>query len=197
MVTDAERKQLNLDLLAEHNKALAEIDQKKRDDDAAKKGADFQRIYNLTKGNLSDQLGAWGGYFQNLASLTGSSNNKMMAALKAFGAAEALINAWRSFNQVLADPTLPWYAKVAAAGQVLAAGIGAVNAIQGATSGGGGKKSSGGGGGEAVAAPPSPLNVRLSGIGASDFISGGQLGTLLDRLDDEAGDRGYRLMVAA
>lgn len=199
LVTQQERDQIMRDLHDQHNAALAEMDQIKRDEEAAKKGEAFNNIYNLTKGSLGDQLGAWGDFFQGLGNSVASGNDRVLKAMKVFGAAEALVNAFRAFNQVLADPSLPWFAKAAAAAQVLATGLQTVQAIKGVTSGGGGR---GGGGrgqsGQAGVAPPqSPLQVRLSGIGPDDLISGSQLGTLLDRLDEEAGDRGLRLLVAA
>jgi hypothetical protein len=68
----------------------------------------FDRIKAITQGGLSDKLGAWGDYFGNLASLTGSNNQKLLGIAKSFAAAQALIDAWVAHNAVLRDPTLPW-----------------------------------------------------------------------------------------
>ena len=106
----------------------------------------FDRIKALTEGGLSDKLGSWGDYFGNLASLTQSNNQKLLGISKTFAAASALIDAYQAYNQVLADPLLPWYAKAAAAGQVLAAGLGAVNAIRSVSSSGSTSGSSSAGG---------------------------------------------------
>lgn len=159
----------------------------------------YQQITALTQGNLADQLGAWGDYFGNLTDLMGSENNKLLSLQKAFAAGEALINAWRGYNQVLADPTVPWYAKLAAAGSVLAAGLGAVNAIKSVTEGGGGGAggSAGGNGqGGSQVSAQQPLQVRIAGVQPNDMISGSQLSSLFDRLQDEAGDRGVEVMFA-
>ena len=130
-------------------------------------------------------------FFGDMADALASGNEEMMRIAKVFGAAEALINAWRAYSQTLADPTLPFLAKFAAAAKVLAAGLGAVNAIKGAGKGGGGAS-----GGGAVSAPQAPLEVRLNGVTPGSLVSGADIGALLDRLGDEAGDRGYRLMIA-
>lgn len=140
-----------------------------------------------------DGLQRAGAFFGSMADAFANGNEEMMRVSKVFGAAEALINAWRAYSQTLADPSLPWFAKFAAATKVLAAGMGAVNAIKGA-----GKGGSGGGSAPANsnAAPPAPLEVRLNGISPGSLYSGSDIGSLLDRLSDEAGDRGYRLMIA-
>lgn len=132
-------------------------------------------------------------YFGVLADTFQSGSDRMQKIARVAGAAEALINAWRAYNQVLADPRLPFGAKFAAGAAVLSAGLKAVQAIKsGNTSGG----ASGGGAtpATAVAAAPAqtPLDVRLSlsGPGSDD------LGGLLDKLSGLAGDRGMRLLVA-
>jgi hypothetical protein len=132
-------------------------------------------------------------FFGDMASALAGGNEKMMKISKAFGAAEALINAWRAYAQTLADPSLPFLAKFAAAAKVLAAGMGAVNAIKG---GGGSRGAAAAGGGQAAPAQ-TPLAVRLTGFGPNDLFTGSMIGSLLDRLSDEAGDRGYKIMVAA
>lgn len=158
----------------------------------------FDRIRALTRGSLSDQAGAWGDYFSNLVQLTGTNNQKLLQLAKGFSAAQALIDAWTAHNRVLADPTLPWFARVASAAQVLAAGLGAVSAIKSVSASGGGGGGAGGGASAGAAAAPAqqPLEVRLSGVGPQDMLSGNQISTLLDRLQDEAGDRGYTLSLA-
>lgn len=153
------------------------------------------QIRALTQGGLNDQLGAWGDYFGNLAQLTGTNNRKLLGLQKSFAAATALVNAYQAYTEVLKDPTLPWWGRIAAAGKVLAAGIGAVNAIRSTSEGGGGGAvgAVAGATGQAIAAP---LDVRLSGVTADTLLTGADLGNLLDNLNDEAGDRGFRLMIA-
>jgi hypothetical protein len=112
-------------------------------------------------GSALDQAGQ---FFGDMASALATGNERMAAIGKKFAAVEALINAWRAFNQVLADAALPWYAKIPAAVGVLAAGMNAVQAIKG----GGGSASSAGSAGSrassaAQAAPPTQtLNFTIT-----------------------------------
>lgn len=152
----------------------------------------FDRIKALTTGGLSDKLGAWGDYFSGLIALTGSSNDKLFAIAKAAKAGQALMDAWSAYNQVLADPSFvgrPW-ARAAAAANVLAAGIGAWNAIKSVSSSGSGATSaSGGGGGGGAAAAAATQETRT----VSEIRFMGSLGadgqTIVDIINDEY-DRG-------
>lgn len=72
-----------------------------------------------------------GAFFGDMANALQGGNEKMAAISKKFAAAEALTNAWRAFSQTLADPSIPFWGKFAAGAKVLAAGMGAVNAIRG------------------------------------------------------------------
>jgi hypothetical protein len=72
----------------------------------------------------------------DMASALQGGNERMARIARVFGAGEALVNAWRAYSQVLADPTLPFFAKIPAALSVLSAGLGAVQAIKGGGSGG-------------------------------------------------------------
>lgn len=145
-----------------------------------------------TRSSLSSALGAWGGYFDDLVSLSGSKSQRLLGISKSFGAAMALIDAWRAHNAVLMDPTLPWWARIAAALKVAAAGFGAVNAIKGVTAGGGG--GGGGGnasGGAATAAPVNnPMQVDINMTGPLAQLFADQVGPLFDMLTAEAGRRG-------
>lgn len=75
--------------------------------------------------------------FGAMAELQGKNNEKMLKAQRTAAAASALINAYEAGSQVLRDPTLPWFAKIGAAGSIIAAGLGMVSAIKGGGSGGG------------------------------------------------------------
>lgn len=108
-----------------------------------------------------DGLQKAGAFFGAMADAMASGNDKMLKLGRAFGAAEALINAWRAYAQVLATPGMNPLAKFAAAAKVLAAGMGAVNAIKG-----GGKTSAGTAGAgtttQAAASPTQTLNFTIS-----------------------------------
>lgn len=115
-------------------------------------------------------------------------NEKMLKISKAFGAGEALINAWRAYSQTISDPKLPWFAKLAAGAKVLAAGMGAVKAIQGVGSGG---TSSAGGAASATTAAQTPVqNVTVEWRGPSSMFQ--SMSGLIDALN-EAAKRGYRV----
>lgn len=143
-------------------------------------------------------------FFGVMADTFQAGNERMQKMARAFGAAEALINAWRAYSQTIADPSLPFMVKFAAGAKVLAAGMAAVNAIK---SGGGSTAAAGGasrGGsasaastGGAQSAPPQPLQVNLSGFDPSKLYSGAVIGNLLDSLSKEAGDRGMKLLWSA
>lgn len=131
----------------------------------------LDRIKNLTKGTLSDKLGAWGEYFDNLVTMTGTNNDRLLAIGKSFAAAQALIDAWSAHNRVLADPTLPWWARIASAASVLAAGIGAVNAIRGVSKSGGGSGGGGSAGGQSATQRIEKfvtLDIQGNGLNAND-----------------------------
>lgn len=87
------------------------------------------------------------GSFNELANALRQHNDDLFRIAKIAGAAEALINAWRAYAQTLADPSLPFFAKFAAAASVLAAGLNAVSAIKGASGSGGGAHGGYSGGG--------------------------------------------------
>lgn len=77
-------------------------------------------------------------FMGDMASALSSGNQQMAAAAAVFAGIEATINAYRAFNQVLADPKLPWFAKIPSAIGVLAAGLRTVQAIKSAGGSSGG-----------------------------------------------------------
>jgi plasmid stabilization system protein ParE len=153
------------------------------------------------------QIDAWrygtaldkaGEFFAGMENILAAGGQRMTKAAAIAGAAQALISTYQGAAKELEKGTLGF----ASAAAVLAKGFAFVTAIKSAGSGsGGGTRGGAGGGGSAQPAggqqATAPLDVRLSGIGAGDLFSGAQIGGLLDRLADEAGDRGYRIMVAA
>lgn len=135
-------------------------------------------------------------FMGDMAAALQGGNDAMARAARTFGAIEALINAYRAFNQTLADPTLPWFAKIPAAASVLSAGMGVVNSIKsGSTSGsaGAGGAAMAGGGGMMQQPQQQPLEASISGLSAGRLIDGADMGRLLEKLMDEAGDRGLSL----
>jgi hypothetical protein len=152
-----------------------------------------QRMAEIDVGRYGDGAQQLAGYLGVLADTFQSGNERMQKMGRVFGAAEALINAWRAYSQTIADPRLPFFAKFAAGAAVLSAGMNAVNAIKSGSS----SARSAATPSASSAAASAPLEVRLTGFGPQDLISGDMVGKLFDRLRDEAGDRGVNIMVAA
>lgn len=95
-----------------------------------------EKLREINETGLAGDLQSMSSYFGELYSMSGSRFSGLLKLQRTFASASALINAWKAFNEVLADPYYvgrPW-ARVAAAGRVLAAGLGAVNAIRSGSS---------------------------------------------------------------
>ncbi len=155
------------------------------------------RLKGIRGSSHNDALQNFGSFLGEMEGAFEGSSKAMAKIGKIFGAAEALVNAFRAYNQVLADPSLPWHAKLPAAAAILSAGMKMVSAIQGTsesgtTTGGGGAAGSTPAG--VAAAPPTPLEVTLQGISPDDLISGADVFALLDKLQDAAGNRGLRFV---
>lgn len=153
-----------------------------------------ERMAQIDVARYGDGQQQLAGYLGVIADTFQSGNEKMQKVARIAGAAEALINAWRAFSQTLADPKLPFFAKFAAGASVLAAGMQAVNAIK---SGSSSTSIARPATPTATSAAAAPLEVRLTGFGPGDMFTGSMIGSLLDKLSTEAGDRGYKIMVAA
>ncbi|HAF38619.1 MAG TPA: hypothetical protein DCG72_06495, partial [Gammaproteobacteria bacterium] len=138
-------------------------------------------------GSALDQAGA---FFGQMAGAMQSGNERMMQVAKAFGAAEALINAFRAYNQVIADPSLPWFAKIPAALGVLSAGMNAVNAIKGIGKGGGSAVGAAGGGavsGGAAQSPQVSRNVAIQ-LSGGNMFSRDQVINLINGINEAVED---------
>lgn len=174
---------------------------KKRTEDRLKLEEEYQRAIGVLRAKEQQSaVNAVMGGMTSVLSAIGERNKKILRISKIFGAAQALANAYVAASQTLADPTLPWYAKFAAAAAVLAKGIGFVTAIKGvnesgATGGGGG------GGGRGSAAAPAVTQegqrstaavINLSG---GDMFSRDQVVGLINSIN-EAMEDGARLRIA-
>lgn len=100
-----------------------------------------QRLSEIRNGYQGSALDQTEAFMGGMAAALQGGNDKMQAAAQAFASVEALINAYRAYNQVIADPSLPWFAKIPAAAGVLAAGMKTVQSIK-SLSGSGGSSSS-------------------------------------------------------
>jgi len=139
-----------------------------------------------------ERLRVAAGIMGGIEAVLAQGGDKLLKISKIFGAARALINAWIAFSEVLKDPTLVWWQRIPAALGVLAAGLGAVNAIRGVGKGGSGQTSLGGGGGrqntgqvaQQQTSPTSSVNIALRG---QNFDRGAVIG-LIEQINEAVGD---------
>lgn len=174
LITEDEFNQQEARLKQDHLDAMAEMEQR----------AQAVRIQAIS-GALGD-----------LSALMQTNNKKLFAIGKAAAVAEAVVSGY----QAAVDA---WQKGMKIGGPGMAAAFTAaslaktgalISGIQSQQVGGGSGGTSAGGG--AVAAPQTPLSVRLTQFNPSGLYTGAALSSLLDSLSEEAGDRGYRLMVA-
>lgn len=141
-----------------------------------------------------------GGAFGDLASLMTSENEKLFKIGQASAIAEATVSgyqaavdAWQKGMDIGGPPV----AAAFSAASVIKTGA-LINQIASTSPTGGSASSAAVAGGSSLTSVASegPLQVQLSGLGADDILRGSDVGALLDRLSDEAGDRGFSLTVA-
>ncbi len=169
VISEQQKNELLAQSKESHKKDMDEIERKARDKEL---------------GQIANAFGA-------IARFTETHFKKMGRIVRIAGAAEALVNSWRAFAQVLANGSLPWFAKIPAALTVLSAGIGAVNAI---TSG---SKSSSAATSSAATEPAAPVvsrDVAIS-VAGGDMFSRDQIIDLINSIN-EAVEDGARVRLA-
>jgi hypothetical protein len=115
-------------------------------------------------------------------------NKKILATLKAFKSAQALINAYAAASDALGDPTVPFWGKIAAVGQMLAVGMGLVNNIKSVTGSGGGA-----GAGAGVSGSLSPASAPAQGTYVNlalngDFFTADSVRNLIGKINEAIED---------
>lgn len=149
---------------------------------------------------IQEKLNGWSGALGDLASLMNSGNKKMFAVGKvaaiAQGVLDGISSALSAHEKGMAIGGPPVAAaftamSIAKTGAMLAALKSTT--FEGGSSGG---ASTGASASTSATASQAPLEVRLVGISSDTILSGANLGTLLEKLNEEAGDRGLRLLVA-
>jgi hypothetical protein len=135
--------------------------------------------------------------FGALASIASVGGQKMAKAVAIAQGIEGTINAYGAAIKALNTPGLTLAGRFAAYASVLAAGLKGVAAIRGSGGGGAGGGAAGVGAAASAGAAQGPLQVNLNTYGFGDFISRADFGSMLDKLGEVAGDRGYRIMVPA
>ena len=157
------------------------------------------KLAEINNAAMQVKLSAVSGAFGDLSSLMSSHNKKLFAVGKAAALAEAIVSgysaatsAWDKGMKIGGPPVAAAFtaASLAKTGALIA-GI-----SQTQVGGGGGGASAGSAGGGATTAP-APLQASLSLVGMGDYIRKADLGSVLDMLNKEAGDRGYKILVPA
>jgi hypothetical protein len=136
------------------------------------------------------------GLFGGLAAISAQGGEGLVRATRTFAAAEALINAWRAHNQTLADPSLPFFAKIPAALSVLGSGLGVVNAIKGGGSSGSGVGASGISAAPAAQEQQAPQRIILQGLDKDALLTGEMVSKIFDGIFDENKRRGGVIVVS-
>lgn len=139
------------------------------------------------------KVSAVAGGIKDILVAAANGNEKLLKMARVVGAAEALINTYRAASQTLADPTLPFFAKFAAAASVVASGLGFVSAIK---SGTGGAAASGAAATVPSTAAPAAQRVIVEGLDRNSLYSGEQLSNIFEALYKENKDRGFVFEVA-
>lgn len=127
-------------------------------EDAQQKHSD--KMVSIDAYRHGDALQATGAFLGDMANALAQGNEKMMQISKVFGAAEALISAYKGAAKELEKGVFGF----ATAATVLAKGFAFVQAIQGVGKGGGGRTSTGGSsaGSVAAASPPAAQTTNRS-----------------------------------
>jgi hypothetical protein len=153
-----------------------------------------KRLAGIRDAGNQSAFSAIVGTGQKILGAIGQTNQKAAKAAAALGQFEAMVNAYRAASQVLADPSVPWFAKLSAAGSALAAGIGFATSIKGLSSSGGGAGggvvSSGAGATSGNAAMPTQ-EIRVNMINATPQQRMG-MQEIVD-VFNSAYDAGYRV----
>lgn len=155
-----------------------------------------RRLAEIRSAEQSQTLNSYGTLFGNLATAFKAGGGKLLKISKAFSVAQGLINSYRAFTEVLADPSLIGrpFLRTALAGSTLAAGLAQVANIKSVSdsgTGGGGAVPAAGGAGATSAPPQQNVVVDFQNITPQAAM---QIGGLIDMLN-EAGRAGYVLNI--
>jgi hypothetical protein len=158
--------------------------------------AHAQHIEALERLDHMRQQSALAGYstlFGNLATIFSAGGSKMVKIAKAFSIAQGLINSYRAYTEVLADPSLIGrpFLRTALAASTLGAGLAQVANMRSVSVGGGGGGGAAAGGaasiGSAEAAPQTSRNVAISLTGG-DMFSRDQVIQLINGINEAVED---------
>jgi len=153
-----------------------------------------QRVAALRQNEQKTALTGYAQLFGNLETVFKAGGDKMVGITKAFSIAQGLLNSYRAYTEVLADPALIGrpFLRQALAASALASGIAQVSAMRSVSTSGGGGGGSTGSASSAAAAPAVPtqtVSINLQG----DTFSRGSVEGLLEQIQSQL-DRGGRLV---
>lgn len=159
----------------------------------------MERLRAIRDEGQGSMLDDTAGFFGALASIAAVGGQKTAKAVAVAQAIEGTVNAYGAAIKALNTPGLSVWGRFAAYASVLGAGLKGVAAIRAAGGVGGGGGGSGGASAgssapAAAAAEPAPLRAMIEGLSPDELYSGKAVRTLLDRLMQEAGDRGIILV---
>lgn len=158
----------------------------------------YERLRGIRDGSNSGALANAEQFFGQMAAATAAGGDRMLRITRVFSAAQALINSYVAYTEVLKDPTLPWWARIPKAAAVLASGMQMVSAIKGGGGSGGGGSGGGASAGSKAQAPAAaepekgPLQVTVKGLDPNALFTGQMVMDIYDALLKEAGNRGIR-----
>jgi hypothetical protein len=157
-----------------------------------------ERLRGIRGEGQYQQLSETGDFFGALADVTATGGARLNKITKTLGAAEALINTYIAQSQVLKDPTLGFYGKLAAYAAIGAAGLRVVSALGGGGGGGSSRGASRGRGAEqtetgtASAEQSRPVQVFIR-LDKNGFYQGQQIIDMTDAIQKELKARGVVL----
>lgn len=145
-----------------------------------------KRLSAIRQAEQATTLNSYGTLFGNLASTFQSGSGKLLKLSKAFSVAQGLINSYRAYTEVLADPSLIGrpFLRTALAASTLASGLAQVANIKSVSESGGGSAAGGGAATGATASVPSQ-NIVIDLVG--DTFSRNSVSSLFDQINE-----GYR-----
>jgi len=169
-----------LEILGGHNEAKLRLQEEY-----------LNRLQSLQQQEQSQTLGSYSTLFGNLATAFQSGSGKLLKIGKAFSVAQGLINSYRAYTEVLADPSLIGqpFLRTALAASTLASGLAQVANIKSVSDSGAGGGGAGATGASAAPAPQPPgQNIVIDFQGDTFSRSGGI--ALIEQINDAIRDGG-------
>ena len=150
-----------------------------------------QRLNAIRQAEQKTTLTGYGQLFGNLETVFKAGGDKMVGITKAFSVAQGLLNSYRAYTEVLADPALLGrpFLRQALAASTLAAGLAQVSSMKSVSASGGGGAPSTAAASSAPALPTQTVAINLQG----DTFSRSSVEGLLEQIQSQL-DRGGRLV---